>query len=310
MKPISGTNANNFIAVTSMAGVFVAACLLVIFFSSLPVPGASKPAVRQEANKTNYGDQRVAVLLFHAVDYHSANPNTMSLADLEATFQALKDCGYKPIHLEQFHAFIEGRASVPPKAVLLTFDDGYRDIFESIYPLTKKFNYPAVVFAITKWFDLRPRPEPSRQHLNVAEAGVLLKSGLWSIGGHSYEGHHRVTGANNFQGPYYVTRAWKGVENRLESEAEYKARVWSDISLDRAALKRAGVSEPLDFAYPYGAFNSDVVKMLNEAGYIYLYMNEPGLNKAGQDPSYIRRISAGRSAHETMALLGWYFSRK
>lgn len=310
MEPSLRTSANSFIAVTVMAGIFVGACLLVIFFMSLPEPSAAKPAFRQEAAKIKNGDQRVAVLLFHAVDLHYTNPNAMSLKDLEATFQALKDCDYKPIPLEQFHDFIEGKTTVPPKAVLLTFDDGYQDIYESVLPLTKKYNYPAVVFTITKWFSPHPRPEPSRKHLNVAEAGELLKSGLWSIGGHSYEGHHQVTGANNVQGPYYVTRAWKGVENRLESEAECKARVWSDISLDRAALKRVGGTEPRDFAYPYGAFNSDVVKMLNEAGYIYLYTNEPGLNKAGQEPSYIRRISAGRSAHETMALLGWYFSQK
>lgn len=310
MEPISRTNANNFTAVTIMAGVFVVACLSAIFFLSLPEPGASKPTFRHEDIKTEYKGQRVAVLLFHAVDYYSANPNAMNLKDLEATFQALKDSGYRPIDLEQFHAFIDGRAVVPPKAVLITFDDGYRDIYENVFPLTKKYNYPAVVFTVTKWFDPHPRPEPSRSHLNVRDAGELLKSGLWSIGGHSYEGHRLVMGANNVQGPYYVTRAWKGIESRLESEAEYKARVWSDISLDRAALKRAGVAGPLDFAYPYGAFNTDVVKMLNEAGYIYLYLNEPGLNKPGQDPSYIHRISAGRNAHETMALLGWYFSQK
>lgn len=310
MEPSSRASGSNFIAVAGMAGVFVVVCLSVIFFLYLPDPGASKPAFRQEAVKTEYQDQRVAVLLFHAVEHSSDNPNAMSLKDLEATFQALKDCGYKPIHLEQFHAFIDGRAVLPRKAVLITFDDGYRDIYENILPLTKKYNFPAVVFTVTKWFDPYPRPEPSRRHLNGREAGELLKSGLWSIGGHSYEGHRPVTGANNVQGPYYVTRAWRGIENRLESEAEYKARVWSDISLDRAALKRIGVSEPLDFAYPYGAFNSDVVGMLNEAGYTYLYMNEPGLNKPGQDPSYIYRISAGRDAHETMALLGWYFSRK
>lgn len=34
---------------------------------------------------------------------------------------------YKPIPLEQFHDFIDGKAAVPPKAVLLTFDDGYQD---------------------------------------------------------------------------------------------------------------------------------------------------------------------------------------
>lgn len=272
-------------------------------------PGAGRGSAASGHQQIQAKDQRVAVLLFHAVDYVSTNPNSMSLDQLEATFQALKTCGYHPITLQQFHDFIDGKAAVPPKAVLITFDDGYRDTYQCVLPLTKKFNYPAVVFAITKWFDTYRRPEPSRPHLSVQEAVYLSQSGLWSIGGHSYEGHRLGMSGNYVQGPYYVTKLWKSPEDRLETEAEYKARVWNDIVLDRAALKRLGITEPLDFAYPYGAFNRDVVKMLNEAGYIYLYLNEPGLSRPGQDPSYIYRITAGRNAHETMALLGWYFSQ-
>lgn len=310
MEPLFRLDTSSFLAKTLAAGVFVVACLGAIFFAALPEPGAARPVFHQEAVKTEYGDQRVAVLLFHAVDLNSANPNAMSLKELEATFQAMKERGYKPIPLEQFHAFLRGEGRVPPKAVLITFDDGYSDIYESVLPLTKKYNYPAVVFTITKWFDPYPRYEPSRPHLDAKEAGELLQSGLWSIGGHSYEGHREVAGAANVPGPYYVTRMWRSAEKRLESESEYRARVWVDISLDRAALERVGVTRPQDFAYPYGAFTPDVVKMLNQAGYVYLYMNEPGLNKPGQDPSYIYRISAGRTAHQTMALLGWYFSKK
>lgn len=286
----------------------IAGFLAAIIFSGRPGTGEGSTVQGQQLALAK--DQRVAVLLFHAVDYVSTNPNSMSLEQLEMTFEALKTCGYNTITLEQFHDFLDGKAPVPPKAVLITFDDGYRDIYQCVLPLTKKFNYYAVVFAVTKWFDTYHLPEPSRPHLSIQEAAYLCESGLWSIGGHSYEGHRLVMSGNYVQGPYYTTRLWKGAENRLETEEEYKARVWSDIILDRAALQRLGIVEPRDFAYPYGACNQEVVKMLHEAGYVYLYLNKPGLNKPGQDLSGIYRITAGRDAHETMALLGWYFSRE
>ncbi|HOV78944.1 MAG TPA: polysaccharide deacetylase family protein [Bacillota bacterium] len=289
---------------TAAAAVFF---LLAMIYTAFSQPGFSQAAAGPAAPGADNGDQAVAVLLFHAVDVASGNPNSTSLKDLEETFQALKDLGYNPIGLEEFHAFIDGRLNVPEKAVLITFDDGYRDIYENVLPLTEKFHYPAVVFTVTKWFAPHPRPENSRPHLSVQEAGELLKSG-WSIGGHSYDGHRMIAGEGGAAGPYYVTRMWMAAEKRVETEAEYKARVWSDICLDRAALEMAGVAEPRDFAHPYGAFNADVVEMLNEAGYTYLYMDKPGLNRRGQNPSYIYRIPAGRNAHETMALLGWYFS--
>jgi peptidoglycan/xylan/chitin deacetylase (PgdA/CDA1 family) len=288
---------------------FIGGVLVTILFSCWPSTGRGSDASGQQQIQAK--DQRVAVLVFHAVDDVSTNPNSISLDQLEKTFQSLKTRGYHIITLQQFHDFIDGKAAVPPKAVLLTFDDGYQDIYQCVLPLTKKFNYPAVVFTVTKWFDTYYRPEPSHPHLSVQEAESLLQSGLWSIGGHTYDGHRTVMSGNYLQGPYYSTKQWKGAENCLETEAEYKARVWNDITLDRAVLKKLGVAEPLDFAFPYGAFNQDIVKMLNEAGYKYLYLyNEPGLNKPGQDPSYIYRIIASRNANETMALLDWYFSQK
>lgn len=301
----------NLLVVVAITAFTIVGCLLVAFIVELTQPADLKRTEQQPGSaQTGNGDQAVAVLLFHAVENAPATPNIMSSDTLEATFQAIKECGYHPIGLEQFHAFIDGRAGVPPKAVLITFDDGYRDIYEIVYPLTKKYNYPAVVFTVSKWFDPYPRPEHNRPHLNVSEAVELVKSGLWSVGGHSYEGHRQVEVSGNQTEPYYVARAWNNTEGRHENKEEYYARVWSDISLDRAALERAGIKGPRDFAFPYGAFNSDVIEMLNKAGYVYLYMTEPGLNRRGQDPSYIYRISAGQSVHETMALLGWYFSRK
>jgi len=277
---------------------------------SLASPGLGlSSAARFQAKQSSDPNQRVAVLVFHAVGDEQFNSNVMQLKDLEETFQALNDYNYQPISLEQFHAFIDGRAAIPPRAVLLTFDDGYRDVYNHVFPLTKRFNYPAVVFTISKWFDRYPRPENSREHLSTEEAGELLKSGFWQIGGHSYDGHRLVKGAGNKKGAFLTTRAWLEEESRLETEAEYRARVWEDISLNSIALKMAGISEPRDFAFPYGAFNSDLVKMLNEAGYTYLYTNNPGLNRPGQDPSYIRRISAGRNSRETIAILERYFGQ-
>ncbi|OPY61499.1 MAG: Poly-beta-1,6-N-acetyl-D-glucosamine N-deacetylase precursor [Pelotomaculum sp. PtaU1.Bin065] len=290
------------------ARLFIFCLVTVICYFAWPGSDVSHEASAQ-AKQSVPADQRVAVLFFHAVGEEPSNPNTMPLKDLEETFQALQDSDYHPISLEQFHAFIDGQAEVPQRAVLLTFDDGYSDVYSMIFPLTKRYNYPAVSFAVTKWFDRYPRPEKSREHLSVEEAKELLSSGLWQIGGHSYDGHRLIRGAHNQEGAYLTTRSLMERDFRLESEAEYRARVWQDINLNTMALKLAGVSEPKDFAFPYGAYNEDLVKLLNEAGYTYLFTNNQGLNGPGEDPSCIRRIGAGRCAKETIAILEKYFAQ-
>jgi len=270
-------------------------------------------------------DRGVAVLLFHAVEGEAAEKNTegvnlsnkgsaepfagpasdsnghvITAEELENTFFLLKTCGYHPVSLDEFHSFIEGKGEVPPKAVLITFDDGYADVYEKVLPLTQKYGFPAAVFAVSKWFDLYPRPEKSRRHLSCEEARRLLASGLWHIGGHGYEGHRLIAGSGGRLGPFYTTRAWLAGEGRLETDAEYRARVWGDLVLERAALARAGVQEVRDFAFPYGAFNQELVLLLNEAGYTYLYTNEPGLNRPGQDKSHICRITASADSQKTL----------
>ncbi|MDD4238910.1 MAG: polysaccharide deacetylase family protein, partial [Desulfotomaculaceae bacterium] len=182
---------------------FIAGCLASLFFSCRTATGSESVLPEQQLELAK--DQRVAVLLYHAVDDDPDNLYSTSPEQLELTFQALKTSGYHPITLEQFHDFIDGKVAVPPKSVLITFDDGYRDIYEYVLPLTERFNYPAVVFAVTKWFDTYYRPEPSRPHLSVQEAGCLYESGLWSIGGHTYDGHRLGMSGNYVQGPYYVT---------------------------------------------------------------------------------------------------------
>ncbi|MCL6638910.1 MAG: polysaccharide deacetylase family protein [Firmicutes bacterium] len=290
-----------FLTATAVAAVVF---LLYSTFTRAPGPaaGAAAPAVEKGPEK------KVAVLLFHAIDPDRTNPNAMRPEELEATFQAMKECGYRPISLDQFHGFIDGRTGVPEKAVLITFDDGYRDVYTYALPLTLRYRYPAVLFAITKWFDPGHRPEPARKHLSAGEAGALIRSGQWALGGHGYEGHRMIAGGNYTTGPYYLTRAWIDRQNRVETGDEYRRRVLEDLIRDRAWLEMAGGGGAPDFAYPFGAWNSDLVELCQKAGYVYLYTNKPGLVTAGQDRTAIPRITAGHGSYETLALLAWYFN--
>ena len=63
--------------------------------------------------------------------------------------QFLKDNGIKPVSMDQLKAYwLEGKP-LPDKAVLLTFDDGFRSIYEKAYPVVKEFGYPGVLFLYT-----------------------------------------------------------------------------------------------------------------------------------------------------------------
>ncbi len=43
--------------------------------------------------------------------------------------------------------------TLPPNAAVITIDDGYADAFEIAFPLLKKFDFPATVYAVTDFLD-------------------------------------------------------------------------------------------------------------------------------------------------------------
>lgn len=62
----------------------------------------------------------------------------------------LRDSGYSVLSLQQFRdAHVQG-LTVPPRSVLLTFDDGYRDFAERALPVLEKHGFPAVLFVVAE----------------------------------------------------------------------------------------------------------------------------------------------------------------
>lgn len=57
-----------------------------------------------------------------------------------------------PIHPDQFVEVLQGRTTRRP-AVLVTFDDGYRDYHDHVYPVLNELQIPAVVFLATRFLD-------------------------------------------------------------------------------------------------------------------------------------------------------------
>src|SRR3990170_2672732 len=54
-----------------------------------------------------------------------------------------------PISLGELTQRIAAGRKLPPKAIALTFDDGYEDNYTNAYPVLKQYGVPATIFLIT-----------------------------------------------------------------------------------------------------------------------------------------------------------------
>src|SRR6266545_4103110 len=93
-------------------------------------------------------------LLYHHVGPHIPNPRYAGLSipteQFERQIRWLARKGYIGIRPADWLAWRRGGRTLPPKAVLLTFDDGYADFPDHALPILQRWGFGAAVFVITK----------------------------------------------------------------------------------------------------------------------------------------------------------------
>jgi peptidoglycan/xylan/chitin deacetylase (PgdA/CDA1 family) len=93
---------------------------------------------------------QVAILMYHRVGPKNDNWSLESL-DPQSFLKHMEYFSrkFELISLNELVRYIRQRKSLPEKAVVITFDDGYRDNYLYAYPIIKKHNIPTTIFLTT-----------------------------------------------------------------------------------------------------------------------------------------------------------------
>ena len=182
---------------------------------------------------------RIPILMYHGVSDNlwGAAELFVSPSDMEEQIQYLVENGYDTVtfedwsHLEDFD-----------KPVMLTFDDGYLDNYEALFPILQKYNAKATIFAITVSVDKDERTMTSKQ------AWEMHHSGLVSIQSHTYNHPHL---------------------SECSAEELHNQMLWSKLHVARMTGY-----EPFVLCYPYGDSDAEAREIAAE------YYNF-GLNMVG-----------------------------
>lgn len=95
------------------------------------------------------GGRTLRVLMYHKVNNRPENPLSVPISVFDEQMAQLQELGYTVIDLDAVLAhYVEGRP-LPPRAVLITFDDGYHDNLEHAAPALAAAGMPATVFVAT-----------------------------------------------------------------------------------------------------------------------------------------------------------------
>lgn len=98
------------------------------------------------------------ILTFHGLCENTGDPGILDWSlhlpmEMFRRICALLADGYRVIPLFDLIKAQNKRQSLPPNAVVITFDDGYESNFKLAHPILKKFDLPATIFVTTGFID-------------------------------------------------------------------------------------------------------------------------------------------------------------
>lgn len=243
------------------------------------------------------------VISYHDVVDSSVTPDldiysqTITRGRLVEHFNMLDVGGYQPVTLQQIIDAKAGGTPLPDKAVLLTFDDGYRSFYDIVFPLLKLYNFPAVQAVVGSWLDVPAGGQvpygsitlPRERFLSWEQVRALDESPLVEIASHSYDLHKGVVGnpMGNEQAAA-VTSIWNA-RSGYESEAAYIERIRNDMARTQQRFQEQVGRGPRIMVWPYGAYSQATLNIAAEYGMDYTFSLLSAPNQLSDSMSAMNR---------------------
>lgn len=249
----------------------------------------------------------LTIFAYHDVrDEGEAEPGvtTVGARTLVGQFAWLREHGYRVVSLDKVVAANEGRRPLPEKAVLLTFDDGYRSFYTKVYPLLQLFNYPAVIAPVGKWMEAAPGERvayggelvPRESFLSWREVKEMVDSGLVEVASHSYDLHQGlIANPQGNEQPAATARRYDPESGRYETDEAYLQRVRQDLTKSIKLIERHTGRRPRAVIWPYGNYNQQTIDIARLLG-MKITM---GLDSGPNDPadlSALHRVLVANNA--------------
>jgi peptidoglycan/xylan/chitin deacetylase (PgdA/CDA1 family) len=210
----------------------------------------------------------VPILLYHRVgklpSFDDRYPGlTIRPSVFRAQMDWLRAHGFRGISERDLFDALEWGTPLPRRPVLITFDDGYRDVLYNAEPVLHRLHMPATTFVISDRVSSR---DPS--FLTWRDLRDLRRDGF-TIGSHTV--HH------------------------LDLTTLPTAQAWLELTQSRETLEKHLGSPVYWFSYPAGAEDPTVVRLIRRAGYLLAVTTRRGFKQSARKPFLLHRDEIERS---------------
>jgi len=210
---------------------------------------------------------RVPILMYHRIAVLAGDEPAVTVGltvdpgEFTLQMQWLKDSGFTSITQMQLYDALELGKPLPPKPVLITFDDGYRGIATTAAPIMTRVGMIGTAYVITDRIAQLKKTAPT--WLTWPQLRTLEQRG-WDIGSHTVS-HSEIP--------------------HMSTDAAMKTLRGSRFVLEKH------LGHPVQwFCYPAGAVNAAAVADVQKAGYVLATTTQSGLDHSAANPLELSRI--------------------
>jgi peptidoglycan/xylan/chitin deacetylase (PgdA/CDA1 family) len=242
-----------------------------------------------------YYRNMVVVLTWHDIEPKGVY-DTISNANFAAEMQTLRQDHFHPVTPALFQRFLEGKASVPANAVLLTFDNGTLGVYKNALPILRRYRYPVLLFPIFG------RTGVHSDFLTAAELRTLVGTGFVTLGSHTYQEHNAIPVGPGEEQPADIGREWNG--KTTETLAHYEARVTHDAALAQAAIKGYEHRAEPFYSDPFGQYTPLMLRLVAKEGFTVDFTTLGWAVVPGAPADRVPRINVGTGDSTASSMVG------
>jgi poly-beta-1,6-N-acetyl-D-glucosamine N-deacetylase len=222
------------------------------------------------------GDGELLVLAYHDIPkfvwLDSYGVDRQSFVE---QIEYLRAHGYSFVSIDEVIKASQGEKQLPPKPVLLTFDDAYVSYNEFVRPVLSLYGIPSVVAAVTMWIENKPPPDIKAPVMDWKQLKEAAEDPLVEVASHTHDLHRGIVYNPQMNtGPAVTSRIYDAETGGYESDSRYRKRLRGDFDTARAVLKEKLGVEARAIVWPYGEYNMIAVEEAENAGFNVMFAVE------------------------------------
>jgi biofilm PGA synthesis lipoprotein PgaB len=268
------------------------------------VPARNAPA--RAASAPTAPAPLIAILAYHHIsDDPAARLQTVPPSFLRDQIRAARAQGWTFMKLGDVLAQRNRPTALPPRVMVLTFDDGYRSFTEQALPILRAEGVPATLAIITSFVGTSRDDLPPL--LDWAELQALAATGDVELVSHTHALHqYEPSNPLGDTAPSVGTRRWREDLGRYEHREEYRGRIAADLAESQRLFVENFKRPASVLVWPYGFHNEMARAQAAQAGFAFsLTLDSRVATPADLQSGCLPRILVTRDRDFTDPSLAW-----